>query len=58
LHCTTARLAWQPRCLFRMPGEKLCQLRSWTLTETYRGSSRYQRAAGVQIGYVRWQSCK
>lgn len=44
--------------LLQIPGEPLCQLRSWTVTETYAGGGRYQPATGVKLGYVRWQTCK
>lgn len=44
--------------LLQIPGEPLCQLRSWTITETYAGGGRYQASRDVVLGYVRWQACK
>ena len=45
--------------IFRIPGEKWCQARSFVLTEPYRGHGRYRRARSVRIGYVRFQKrCK
>lgn len=43
--------------LISVPGEPFCQLRSWTVTESYAGAGRYQTARGAAIGYVRWQTC-
>lgn len=44
--------------LLQIPGEPLCQLRSWTITESYAGGGRYQASRDVALGYVRWQTCK
>ena len=44
--------------LFRLPGARWCQLRSFTDTETYRGHGRFQRATKVRMGYVRFQRCR
>lgn len=43
--------------LLQLPGEPFCQLRSWTVRETYAGGGRYQPTPAT-IGYVRWQACK
>lgn len=44
--------------LLQVKGDPMCQLRSWTVTETRKGGSRYETATGAQIGYIRWQPCK
>lgn len=44
--------------LLQVAGDPLCQLRSWTVNETYAGAGRYEPATGAQIGYVRWQPCR
>lgn len=44
--------------LLRIKGDPFCQLRSWTVTETYAGGGRYQPASSATLGYVRWQACK
>jgi hypothetical protein len=44
--------------LFQVPGEKFCQLRPFTLTETYSGAGKYQKADGVRFGFVRFQNCQ
>ena len=41
--------------IFKIPGEKWCQARSWVITEKYKGGGRYAKAKGVAIGYVRFQ---
>lgn len=43
--------------LLQIAGEPFCQLRSWTVRETYAGGGRYQPTPAT-IGYVRWQACK
>ena len=43
---------------YQMPGEPWCQLRSYTLTEDYKGGRRYQKAKDVSFGYTRWQKCQ
>ena len=44
--------------LLQVKGDPFCQLRSWTVTETYAGGGRYQPTSNATLGYVRWQSCK
>lgn len=43
--------------LFKLKEDPLCQLRSYTLTETYVGAGKFAKAAGVRLGYVRFQKC-
>ena len=43
--------------MVRVPGDPLCQLRSWTVEEKYSGGSSYQTPDRARIGYVRWQAC-
>ncbi len=43
--------------LFKLPADPFCQLRSYTLTESYAGGGTYQKAAGVRFGYIRFQAC-
>ncbi|MEM7224535.1 MAG: hypothetical protein AAF495_16270 [Pseudomonadota bacterium] len=43
--------------IFKLPEDPYCQLRSYTLTEQHAGGGTYQEAAGVRIGYVRFQDC-
>lgn len=43
--------------LIKVPEDPFCQLRSWTVYETYQGGGKYQPLDNAQIGYVRWQSC-
>lgn len=43
--------------LFKRPKDPYCQLRPFTLTEAYSGGGKYQKAATVSIGYVRFQAC-
>lgn len=44
--------------LIRVPGEPLCQLRGWILSESYAGGGRYAAARDITLGHVRWQACK
>jgi hypothetical protein len=44
--------------LLEVKGDPFCQLRSWTVTESYAGGGRFQSETQATIGYVRWQSCK
>lgn len=44
--------------LFKLKEDPFCQLRSYTLTETYEGGGKYRKAAGVRFGYVRFQKCE
>ena len=43
--------------LIQVKGDPMCQLRSWTVSESHRGSGRYQAATSATLGYVRWQPC-
>ncbi|MDH3241543.1 MAG: hypothetical protein OEO83_12855 [Alphaproteobacteria bacterium] len=43
--------------LFKLKEDPLCQLRSYTLTEQYVGAGKFAKAAGVRLGYVRFQKC-
>ncbi len=43
--------------LYQVPGERWCQIRSYTLTEEYSGGGTYQKAGGVRFGYQRFQKC-
>ena len=43
--------------LFKLQDDPFCQLRSYTLTEQYVGAGKFRKAAGVRLGYVRFQKC-
>ncbi len=43
--------------MFKLPADPFCQLRPYTLTESYAGGGAYQEASGVRLGYIRFQSC-
>lgn len=43
--------------VLQVPGEKYCQVRSFTLREEYAGSGKYQKASGVRFGFPRFQKC-
>ena len=43
--------------LFQLPGEKYCQLRAFTLTETYAGHGTYTRG-DVTMQFARVQQCR
>ncbi len=43
--------------VFQVPGEKYCQVRSFTATEEYTGGGNYQKASGVRFGFPRFQKC-
>jgi hypothetical protein len=43
--------------IFKLKEDPLCQLRSYTLTEQYVGAGKFAKAAGVRLGYVRFQKC-
>lgn len=44
--------------LIQVKGDPMCQLRQWTVNESYAGGGRYQAASQAQLGYVRWQACR
>ncbi|MBL8622202.1 MAG: hypothetical protein JNK64_12890 [Myxococcales bacterium] len=44
--------------LIQVKGDPMCQLRQWTVSESYAGHGRYQAASEAQLGYVRWQACR
>tara|TARA_R110002096_G_scaffold433887_2_gene653715 strand:+ start:20860 stop:22125 length:1266 start_codon:yes stop_codon:yes gene_type:complete len=44
--------------LVKPDGQTLCTLISYTLTETYRGGGKYQKAKGVHYNDGRFQSCR
>jgi len=44
--------------MFKLPEDPYCQVRSFTLTEQYRGGDSFQKARGVRFGYVRFQDCE
>lgn len=44
--------------LVKPEGQSLCTLISYTLTETYRGAGKYQKAKGVHYNNGRFQKCR
>lgn len=43
--------------MYKLPNDRYCQLRSFTLTEQHTGGGSFQVAHGVRFGYVRFQDC-
>ncbi|MCB9556305.1 MAG: hypothetical protein H6707_09405 [Deltaproteobacteria bacterium] len=44
--------------LYRVPGEKWCQLRKFYISEDYSGGGRFQRAQTARSSSVRFQNCR
>jgi hypothetical protein len=49
---------WFGYTLFKVQGEKWCQLQQWQLEETYKGSKSYQRINKVTFTGNRYQKCR
>ncbi len=58
LEIDTPRRQWNGWALYKLPGDKWCQLMDWYVREDYKGGGKWQRSNNVNWQGVRFQSCK
>ena len=50
-----SRFGW---ILFKAKGEPFCQLRTFFISEDYKGGGRYQKDRDITFSKLRWQKCR